>query len=83
MLDKAGYFVVLPEAEAGVITVEHYAYDNKLLRVVEGTTARAIYKTLVANGWVSELSHAAYLGRELAKAELSLRHGFKYVQDGA
>jgi tetrahydromethanopterin S-methyltransferase subunit A len=54
-----------------------------LLRVVEGTNARTIYRTLVANGWVSELSHAAYLGKELAKAELSLRHGFKYVQDGA
>jgi len=27
------------------------------------------------------LSHAAYLGRELAKAEFSLKYGFKYIQD--
>src|SRR5438874_13323572 len=31
----------------------------------------------------SALSHAAYLGRELTKAELSLSAGFTYVQDGA
>ncbi len=82
-MDKAGYFVILPLADKDIITVEHYAYDNALLRTVQGANARAIYMTMVANGWVSELSHAAYLGKELAKAELSLQHGFKYVQDGA
>ncbi len=82
-LDKAGYFVILPLPEKGVINLEHYAYDNQLLRVIEGTTAREIYHTLIGNGWVTELSHAAYLGKELAKAELSLQHGFKYFQDGA
>jgi len=82
-MDKAGYFVIIPLADKGVINVEHYAYDNSLLRVIEGTTARAIYDTIISNGWVTELSHAAYLGKELVKAELSLQHGFKYVQDGA
>ena len=82
-LDPSGYFVVLPLADKGVISVEHYGYDNTLLRAIEGTSTRALYSTLIANGWVSELSHAAYLGKELAKAELSLKYGFKYVQDGA
>jgi tetrahydromethanopterin S-methyltransferase subunit A len=82
-LDKAGYFVISPLRGKGSITVEHYAYDNTLLRTIEGTTARAICATLLANGWVTELSHAAYLGRELAKAELSLSSGCTYVQDGA
>lgn len=82
-MDKAGYFVIVPLADKGVINVEHYAYDNSLLRIIEGTTARAIYHTIVNSGWVTELSHAAYLGKELVKAELSLQHGFKYVQDGA
>jgi len=54
-----------------------------LLRIIEGTTARAIYNTIISNGWVTELSHAAYLGKELVKAELSLQHGIKYIQDGA
>ena len=83
VMDKAGYFVILPLADKGIIYVEHYGYDNTLLRVIEGATARALCKTIVANGWVSELNHAAYLGRELTKAELSLTHGLAFLQDGA
>ncbi len=82
-LDKAGYFVIVPLPDKNLINVEHYAYDHTLLRVVKGEEGKALYKYIIANGWVSDLSHAAYLGRELAKAELSLQHGFKYVQDGA
>ncbi len=82
-MDKAGYFVVVPLPDKGIINVEHYAYDNALLRNIEGTNARAIYTTIIREGWISELSHAAYLGKELAKAELALHNGFKYVQDGA
>ena len=82
-MDQAGYFVIVPVTDKEVINVEHYAYDNTLLRVIEGAKARTIYNTLINEGWVTELSHAAYLGKELAKAELSLQYGFKYVQDGA
>jgi tetrahydromethanopterin S-methyltransferase subunit A len=66
-----------------MLSVEHYAYDNTLLRHIEGANARALYLTIIQNGWVSELSHAAYLGKELAKAELALTQGLPYVQDGA
>jgi tetrahydromethanopterin S-methyltransferase subunit A len=82
-LDKAGYFVILPSKKNGTILVEHYSYENKLLRKIEGKTGRDIYFTIIDNKWVSELSHAAYLGKELARAELSLKKGFKFVQDGA
>ena len=79
-LDKAGYFVINLENDS--ILLEHYSYKEQLLRVIEGRDARSIYLTLVRNGWVSKLDHAAYLGKELTKAELSLKHGFKYLQDG-
>jgi tetrahydromethanopterin S-methyltransferase subunit A len=79
-LDKAGYFVV--NIEDGVILVEHYSYKEKLLRIIEGQDARSIYLTIVRNRWVSKLDHAAYVGKELTKAELSIRHGLKYLQDG-
>ena len=82
-LDKAGYFVVIPDRQKMVIVVEHYSYDNSLLGVVEGDQARSIYSTIIENGWVTQLSHAAYLGKELTKAELSMEAGFKYSQDGA
>jgi len=82
-LDKAGYFVIIPSKNDGNILVEHYSYDNKLLRKIESKNSRDIYFTIIENNWVSELSHAAYLGKELARAELSIKKGFKFVQDGA
>lgn len=81
-LDKAGYFVILPVPGKGIISVEHYAGDNRLLRIIEGRDARSLYSTIIGNGWVSQLSHAAYLGKELQRAELSMKLGFKYLQDG-
>jgi tetrahydromethanopterin S-methyltransferase subunit A len=82
-MDKAGYFVIIPQPAKGTIAVEHYTYDNRLLRVIEGKEARSIYWTMIDNGWVTQLSHAAYLGKELTKAELSIKLGFPYIQDGA
>jgi dihydropteroate synthase len=34
------------------------------------------------NGDVTLLDHAAYLGRELYKAELAIRYGRSFEQDG-
>ncbi|UCB52832.1 MAG: DUF4346 domain-containing protein [Candidatus Zixiibacteriota bacterium] len=82
-MDRAGYFVVIPVPNRKIIVVEHYAYDNKLLHTIQGRDASSLCSTVIENDWLTELSHAAYLGRELSKAELSLKHGFKYVQEGA
>lgn len=82
-LDRAGYFVIVPKAELGIILVEHYNYANQLLRVIQGDNARDIYWTIIENNWVGEMSHAAYLGKELAAAQLSMQLGFKYIQDKA
>ncbi|MFI5251971.1 MAG: DUF4346 domain-containing protein [Bacteroidota bacterium] len=82
-LDRAGYFVVLPQPHRDMITVEHYSYDDTLLRTIEGKDARSLYWTIIQNNWITQLSHSAYLGKELAKAELSMKQGFKYIQDGA
>lgn len=82
-MDKAGYFVIILSPEKKIITVEHYSYANKLLHIIEGAEAPVIYLTIIENGWVTELSHAAYLGRELAKAEFSIKYNVKYIQDKA
>ncbi len=82
-LDPAGYFVVLPQPDQRAILVEHYGYDNSLLHTIQGTSARDLYLSIVDRGWVGELSHAAYLGKELARAELSMELHFRYVQDAA
>ena len=82
-MDPAGYFVIIPQPAKRVVMVEHYSYDNELLRTIEGSKAREICGTIIANKWVTQLSHAAYLGKELERAELSVKLGLKYVQDGA
>jgi tetrahydromethanopterin S-methyltransferase subunit A len=82
-LDPAGYFVVYPIAERGILHVEHYAYDNRLLHTLESASPRALYLKIIEEGWVSEMSHAAYLGKELIKADFSLRHGIPFLQDAA
>lgn len=81
-LDKNGYFVIYPQSD-GQIIVEHYANNNKFLRTISGKNTREIYWTIIENGWVTQLSHAAYLGKELTKAELSIEYNFKYIQDKA
>lgn len=77
--DKAGYFRISIN-ERG-IAAEHYNSKDELLRIIEGSGARSICLTLIRNGWVSKLDHAAYLGRELTRAELALRNGSEFIQD--
>jgi tetrahydromethanopterin S-methyltransferase subunit A len=80
--DKAGRFKIRLEEQS--IAVEHLnGKENRLLRVIEGKTARDVCLALIRNGWVSKLDHAAYLGRELARAELALRSGRPFTQDSA
>jgi tetrahydromethanopterin S-methyltransferase subunit A len=69
--------------DKGVISVEHYSPDNRLLRIIEGKDSADIYKKIIENHWITELSHAAYIGKELVRAELSMKFDFKYIQDGA
>lgn len=48
---------------------------------VIGTDAEEIVQTLVREGLVSSLQHAAYLGHELHKAEVALKFHLNFVQD--
>ncbi len=81
--DPAGYFVVYADARAQRLVVEHYLNTGVLGCVIDGTTPAAVYSEVVARNLVSRLDHAAYLGRELARAERSLETGEPYVQDRA
>lgn len=81
--DPAGFFVVYPDRRRKLLVVEHYTNVGVLDCVVEGSTPTAVYAEIVKRGQVSQLDHAAYLGRELATAERSLRTGEPYIQDRA
>jgi tetrahydromethanopterin S-methyltransferase subunit A len=82
-LDRAGFFIVLPQPQKRLIVCEHYENNGRLAHVIEGRQAALIAATAVERGFVTQLDHAAYLGRELAKAETALSNGTTYEQDAA
>jgi len=79
--DASGFFLIFIDRQTATIQAEHHSQDRTLLRVVAGRTAQEICHTLVRLGLVTELAHAAYLGRELERAEAALRLGLRYEQD--
>lgn len=83
MLDKAGYFVVYPDTRTKRIIVEHYSNQGVLNCVLEGSSTGALYSETIERGLLTRLDHAAYLGRELGRAEHSLLSGLPFIQDAA
>ncbi|MHC4506777.1 MAG: DUF4346 domain-containing protein, partial [Planctomycetota bacterium] len=81
--DPAGFFVVYPEARRQILIIEHYTKHGVLDCVVEGRTPAAISAEVIGRRLITRLDHAAYLGRELARAERSMQTGETYVQDRA
>ena len=81
--DPAGYLVVYPDRVRQRLALEHYTNQGVLDCVVEGATPAAVYAEIIERKLISRLDHAAYLGRELARAERSLATGEPYVQDRA
>jgi len=83
-LDHAGYFIILVrKGNNNPLYVEHYKNNGRLLHIIEGKDAATICSTIINMQLVSQLDHAAYLGRELAKAENCLYSNTKYIQDQA
>ena len=82
-LDKAGYFVVYPEPRRTRLVLEHYTNAGVLDCVIEGSSPTALYSEVIERNLISRLDHAAYLGRELARAQQSLETGEPFVQDRA
>ena len=82
-LDKSGYFIVYPDRRRHCLVMEHYTNAGVLGCVLEGTSSPALYVEAIGRNLVGRLDHAAYLGRELARAERALETGEAYVQDRA
>jgi tetrahydromethanopterin S-methyltransferase subunit A len=79
--DPAGFLLVSLGPYRDSIVVEHYSRDAELRQIFAGRTAEDLSRTIVGAGAVSDLSHAAYVGRELVKAEIALTRGLTYEQD--
>ncbi len=79
--DPEGFFVVLLDRETGSIACEHYTKDGRHDETIRGPRAADVANTAIRRGLLARLDHAAYLGRELAKAEAALALTLPYIQD--
>jgi dihydropteroate synthase len=82
-VDPQGVFRIALDRSAGTIVALHFATGEaeKPTTIVKGKSAQAVYAKIVAKGLMTRLDHSAYLGSELAKAEIALRTGKEYIQD--
>ena len=82
-MDPQGYCLIKIEEKEKIIRVGFCSLpDNILKGEVTGTKSIEIVNTLIEEGMVTTLQHAADMGLELQKAELALQNGLKYIQDG-
>ncbi|MEM5869659.1 MAG: thymidylate synthase [Candidatus Aenigmatarchaeota archaeon] len=78
--DPRGFFVI--KIENGEIIVEHKLKDGRKSKYqFKGKSAQELYKKILNEDLVSRLDHAAYLGRELTRAEMALKEGKEYTQE--
>ena len=87
-MDPKGYFLIGVDKKKNFIQVGYCKFTrlgnspiNDMVAIVKGKTAIEIVNTLIRERFISTLQHAADMGIELQKAELSLKYGFKYIQD--
>ncbi len=71
--DPNGYFQISVDHENFTIIVKHQ-FKGITLHTYRGDSAVEIERHIVADLAVSDISHALYLGRELARAEMRLKN---------
>ena len=87
-MDPKGYFLIGFDKKNIFIQVGYCKFTklgnspvNDMVAIIKGKTAIEIVNTLIREKFISTLQHAADMGIELHKAELSLKYDFKYIQD--
>jgi thymidylate synthase len=77
-LDPMGYFRITLDGKE--ILVEH-RFGDVTLKEYRGKKAERLQHEIARDVAVSDINHAIYLGRQLAKAEMALKDGREFVQD--
>ena len=87
-MDPKGYFLIAVDRDEKIIRVGYCKFTklgnspvNDMVAEIKGKTAIEIVNTLIRENFISTQQHAADMGIELHKAELSLKYDFKYIQD--
>lgn len=71
-MDPNGYFAITTDDESKEIVVIHY-YEDVPLRTYRGKSAEELTGELSTACAVSDIQHAMYIGRELARAEYKIK----------
>src|SRR5438270_4846166 len=79
--DPKGYFVISIDPDQKEIILRHYLPDHTPSHEMRGRGATSMLLGLLRDGLVTQLSHAGYLGEELAKAQTAVQFGLRYDQD--
>jgi thymidylate synthase len=77
-LDPMGYFRITLDGKE--ILVEH-RFEDVTLKEYRGKKAERLQHEIARDVALSDINHAIYLGRQLAKAEMALKEGREFVQD--
>tara|TARA_B100000686_G_C15781112_1_gene475070 strand:+ start:108 stop:488 length:381 start_codon:yes stop_codon:yes gene_type:complete len=87
-MDPKGYFLITIDNKKKFIKVGYCKLSklknsqiHNMIAVIQGKSAIEIVNTLIKQKFISTLQHSADMGIELHKAEMSLKYGFKYIQD--
>ncbi|MFH0961894.1 MAG: DUF4346 domain-containing protein [archaeon] len=87
ILDKKSYLLIKIDFGKMELAVGRCATNHLLTHEFRGKTAKQLSKAVIASGLLTRMDHAAYLGRELARAEVAMRQPknrkLKYIQDAA
>lgn len=77
-MDDNGQFMV--SLEDGLIVVRHMDNNGILLHEYRSAKAERVQHEINRDCAISDINHAMYIGRQLAKAEICLRTGEKYEE---
>ncbi len=77
-LDPMGYFRITLDGQE--ILVEH-RFEDVTLKEYRGKKAERLQHEIARDVALSDINHAIYLGRQLARAEMALKEGREFVQD--
>ncbi len=80
-LDIAGSFQIYIDQKEKLIILRHQNKNLEFDVQINGKDAKSIYETALRMKLLTRMEHAAYLGEELAKAQIALENGQEYIQD--
>ena len=75
------YVLITPDFRTRIIRLQVYSNEGVLLEEFTGNDAQDIYHILFKHKYITKMTHAAYIGKELKKAEISLAIGGSYYQE--